>query len=684
MEYKIGTKVFGDWEIVKELGHGASGTVFELEKNDFHIKTKSALKVITVPASPSDVEYVMSEGMSSQSVTSYFEGFVDEIVKEIAVMSDLKNHPNIVRYEDHMVRRHDQGIGWDILIRMELLTPVINYQKYQPIDELMVLKMGKELAGVLAYCHSKKLIHRDVKPQNVFVDSLGRFRLGDFGVARTIEKTTGGLSKKGTESYMAPEVYLGKTYGANVDLYSLGLMLYQYLNNNRLPFLPTDRDITFTDRENAISRRMRGEAIPPPVNGTDGFHKVILKACAFQAKDRYHTAGEMLRDLEGAALGTWNAVGNYGTASDMPEEEPVGMFDDAPEEETVGMFDDIPEEETIDMSDSVPPKKNASSEQKTTTSSKPGNQKEISVVPGSKTGTQICIEGKGVPSLHNKNQCGNHYVTLHVEAGGKKKNIVGTVVKTLIIIGAVYLIGGQIGKMIGADWNKDSTANSSSSSADLETKDLDTQINDPVDTTEGLDANVNAWQAVFDKTDSWNMSVGTINYETSSIEEIQKYWIEQGCTVEVYSGDDSRSVDVENENWPGYAMEVRDWESGNRDIEFYDIMWSKEEAERASYPCEPDTMSIHVDMSEDEVWSILGISQDMVDAVKNSENSLLEVNEKSYVAIGENESASYRSIELAHLNGLYISLIFSERGDETSSEKVLTQIQLYWSQPEGE
>ncbi|MDD2978575.1 MAG: protein kinase [Hespellia sp.] len=359
MEYRIGTEVFGGWKIVKVLGEGASGRVYELQKDDFHITTKSALKVIRVPHSRSDIDNVMSEGMDEQSVTTYFQGFVDEIVKEIAIMSELKSHPNIVRYEDHTVKRHENSIGWDILIRMELLTPIVEYQKYQTMNEERVLQMAKELTAVLAYCHSKKLIHRDVKPQNVFVDSLGKFKLGDFGVARTVEKTTGGLSKKGTESFMAPEVYLGKPYGANVDLYSLGLMLYQYLNHNRMPFFPLDRAIAFSDREMAISKRMRGEEIPEPTDASEAFAKVILKACAFLQKDRYQSAQEMLVDLEKVSLGAggYTDSGFYSAyESGMGhgyegEEETIGTAGSyVDEEETVGMDSGyVDEEETVGM-----------------------------------------------------------------------------------------------------------------------------------------------------------------------------------------------------------------------------------------------------------------------------------------------------------------------------------------------
>ena len=356
-EYKIGTKVFGDWEIVEELGSGAYGTVYEIHKIDYGIRTKSALKVIRVPKSSSDIKAVLSEGMNEQSASSYFQGFVDEIAKEIVVMSDLKSHPNIVRYEDHQVRVHETSIGWDILIRMELLTPLNDYRLEHPMNEADVLRLGKELCSALVYCQKKEMIHRDIKPENIFISETGQFKLGDFGVARTIDKTTGSHSRKGTEKYMAPEVYLRHPYGSSVDIYSLGLVLYSFMNRGRMPFYPQDTaQIRYEDRENALDRRMDGEALPAPVNAGEAFASVILKACAFNPEDRYHTAEEMLQALNKVKI--TDASGEKRTDSyfhDL-EEKTAGNDEEFPEEEkTIGMEEYIPEEEkTVGMEEYIP------------------------------------------------------------------------------------------------------------------------------------------------------------------------------------------------------------------------------------------------------------------------------------------------------------------------------------------
>ena len=330
MEYVVGTRVFGDWEIVCQLGAGSFGTVYELQKNNFGITGRSALKVIRVPHSPGDYRAAINDGMDEQSVTSYFQGMVNEIVKEITVMSSLKGHPNIVGCEDYQVIPHPGEVGWDILIRMELLTSLQEYQMGHPMPEDTVRRLGMDLCSALAFCQKRALIHRDIKPENIFVSEAGAFKLGDFGVARTAEMTSGGMSKKGTESYMAPEVYLAKPYGPSVDLYSLGLVLYKLMNGGRLPFLPpAPQPISFADRENALARRMRGEPLPPPAGASSPFQSVILKACAYEPQARYRTAEEMLSALQGAAKYA-DPRPHAADARDEDDEGTCGIWSHAP------------------------------------------------------------------------------------------------------------------------------------------------------------------------------------------------------------------------------------------------------------------------------------------------------------------------------------------------------------------
>lgn len=202
--YQLGDRVLGNWKLVRTLGQGSYGTVYEAEREDFGAVYRSAVKIITIPGSRSEIQSARSEGMTVDEVTAYFRGFVEELTREFALMSRLKGTANVVSYEDHVVVPHEREIGWDIIIRMELLTPLTERMEQRDMTAADVGKLGIDLCHALELCERLNIVHRDIKPENIFISSLGDYKLGDFGIARTVEKTGGGLSRKGTDSYMAP------------------------------------------------------------------------------------------------------------------------------------------------------------------------------------------------------------------------------------------------------------------------------------------------------------------------------------------------------------------------------------------------------------------------------------------------------------------------------------------------
>lgn len=299
MEYSIGAAVLDGWSITRLLGEGSYGRVFEIERAEFAQTYRAALKVITVPQSKAEIESILSEGMSTPQAEAYFHGIVEELMHEFSIMFKLKGTANIVSCEDLRVLEHPDGIGWDILIRMELLHPLLPYVYEHPMARRDIIRLGIDICKALELCQRYNIIHRDIKPENIFISDNRDYKLGDFGIARTIERTSSGLSKKGTYSYMAPEVYAGKEYGFSVDTYSLGLVLYRMLNKNRGPFLPQPPEaITFSSREQALARRMSGEALPRPFYGEGRLGEIVLKACAFDPKDRYSSPQQLRQELE--------------------------------------------------------------------------------------------------------------------------------------------------------------------------------------------------------------------------------------------------------------------------------------------------------------------------------------------------------------------------------------------------
>lgn len=291
------------WEIVRCIGSGSSGKVYELKKKDeyggdFH----AALKVISVPGSQKEYDEML-ETMSEFAMRAKLREKVEEISGEYRLLGALRGHPNIVNCEDQMIIPHDDDMGWDIYIRMELLTSLPDYVSEHGMNVSDVIKLGTDMCSALEQCRENNIIHRDIKPHNIFVSRYGDFKLGDFGVAKS-SSIGSSADKVGTYSYMAPEVYKGKSYDDRVDIYSLGMVLYWLLNERRGPFLPMPpQSVTSEQTADAQIRRFSGQTLPPPKNGSGALKNVVLKACSFRAEDRFLSPAEMKRALSLAVSG---------------------------------------------------------------------------------------------------------------------------------------------------------------------------------------------------------------------------------------------------------------------------------------------------------------------------------------------------------------------------------------------
>jgi len=291
--------VWPEWKIVEQIGEGSYGKVYKAAREEHGISSYSAIKVMSIPQNESETETLRLEGLDETATRTYFEEIVKDFVSEIRLMESLKGTQNIVVIEDFKVVEKKDKIGWNIYIRMELLKSFNEYACNKKLTESEIVKLGTDICGALELCAQRGIIHRDIKPENIFISDFGCFKLGDFGIARQIEKTASALSRKGTLNYMAPEVNNGSRYDSRADIYSLGIVLYKLLNNNRIPFVdPYKQLVQYKDRINAVEKRMNGEPLPPPAQASDGLSEVILKACAFKPGDRYQNVTEFKNAMQ--------------------------------------------------------------------------------------------------------------------------------------------------------------------------------------------------------------------------------------------------------------------------------------------------------------------------------------------------------------------------------------------------
>lgn len=202
-------------------------------------------------------------------------------------------HPNIVTL--HQRGERTDGVPYLALEYVrghDLATYLANLGRFPPGD---VLDMLEELARALDLAHSKRVIHRDVKPQNIILNPYGILKLLDFGIAR-LEATSGINTATGqvlaTYSYAPPEQNQGKEVDPSADLYSLGALAWEMLAGRRF--------ITGTSPPQIVLQQTMG---PPPsilkeVPGLpESFDTVLQRLCMPYPEDRYQSAQELWNDL---------------------------------------------------------------------------------------------------------------------------------------------------------------------------------------------------------------------------------------------------------------------------------------------------------------------------------------------------------------------------------------------------
>lgn len=320
-------QIWPGWQVVDAIGRGSFGTVYRAV--DAH-GNESAIKVIVIPADPEELNNLVEMNYDALSIRSYFKEQVDVVKSEIEAMQELRDAPHVVRIEDYQLIERTDEVGWEVYIRMELLESLSKIVMREGIpDQRTAAQIGAAVCDALAACHEHGVIHRDVKPSNVFRSRDGIYKLGDFGLSRhSSMMSVSTKSTAGTPTYMAPEVLSGH-YQESVDLYSLGIMLYRWLNGGKPPFVDPRRPSSQAALAEAESRRMRG--VRPPLPAGDGVDRslaqIVMRAIEPQPRDRWSSAREMGEALTGWLTGARDVAYAWGdpALSDVLADDPISM-----------------------------------------------------------------------------------------------------------------------------------------------------------------------------------------------------------------------------------------------------------------------------------------------------------------------------------------------------------------------
>ena len=268
----IGSTLSGRYRLLSKLGSGGMSTVYLAE--DQTLERSVAVKV-------------MHAGISDQPDQ------IERFRREARAVAQL-SHPNVVAVID---AGEDGGHPYIVFeyVEGETLKQRIDRLRRLPVDEAAAYAI--EIGRGLAAAHARMLVHRDVKPQNVLIDSEGRAKVTDFGIALSLESD--GLTKTGrvlgTTDYVSPEQAMGQDVDARSDIYSLGILLYEMLTGHP-PF----------QAETLVGVAMKHVNEPmPDIQGarpqvSAALSAVIERATDKDPKRRHADMAAMLADLEGA------------------------------------------------------------------------------------------------------------------------------------------------------------------------------------------------------------------------------------------------------------------------------------------------------------------------------------------------------------------------------------------------
>ena len=203
----------------------------------------------------------------------------------------MLSHPNIVSVYDVS---HSDDVEYIVMELIDGITLKQYLQKKSVLDPAEVLDFTIQTAKALEHAHSKGIIHRDIKPQNIMLLKDGMIKVADFGIAsleNTIEENNG--ETVGSVHYIAPEQARGEAPDARSDIYSLGIVMYEMLTG-KLPYVGN------SDVEVAVKHMNTDPVTPRDIVPSipEELERICLKAMNSNIDERYQSASEMLADLE--------------------------------------------------------------------------------------------------------------------------------------------------------------------------------------------------------------------------------------------------------------------------------------------------------------------------------------------------------------------------------------------------
>ena len=288
-EINLNTKLLNNMEALSCLGKKGAAAVYLVRSNksdQFYV-----LKHISVPESQRQVDALLFTGAAAdqEAAQEYYQNVVKDYQTELDLVATLSDSPNLDCFLEHEIKPKDDAVGFDIYLLSKYRNTLDRHAAETPMTQANAVNLAIDLCSGLQDLRSAGLIHRDVTPSNIYLNSHGHYMLGDLGVARIDQLKYCSVPESMLSPYSAPELFdLMSNVNETIDLYAVGLMLYRIYNGNHAPFEDEKTSAKAADR-----MRITGQELPAPMFADYEMAEILRKACAFQPEDRYQTPEEM-------------------------------------------------------------------------------------------------------------------------------------------------------------------------------------------------------------------------------------------------------------------------------------------------------------------------------------------------------------------------------------------------------
>ncbi|MCD8204685.1 MAG: serine/threonine protein kinase [Coprobacillus sp.] len=269
MALKDGQVIDSRYRISARLGEGGMADVYEA----FDIVFRRSVAV----------KFIKEEAMISETNLTRFEN-------EATIAASLY-HPNIVKVLGHGVHEGRPYIVEE-LIQGKTLKEILEIRSPLPLSECLDIML--QVTSAMGYAHQKGVIHRDIKPQNIFIEADGTVKIGDFGISEAAGLTTRKSSDiKGSVHYLAPEITQGKPASIQSDIYAIGVTFFEMVTGHP----PFNKKKASEIALAHVNEKFPSPKIDVPTLPSE-IEKIILTATEKKPNKRYKSAWHMNEDIK--------------------------------------------------------------------------------------------------------------------------------------------------------------------------------------------------------------------------------------------------------------------------------------------------------------------------------------------------------------------------------------------------